>query len=106
MSRKHLFIFFLFFCSYGGNSQDFYRIERNKLFLYDLNASCEGREEFDFTNSDDHTGSYENIRFHPDGHMYIKASSDDANLYRYHPVRKEITKIERSEERRVGKENR
>src|SRR5690625_7875508 len=26
--------------------------------------------------------------------MYIKASSDDANLYRYHPVRKEITKIE------------
>src|SRR5690625_1415296 len=94
MSRKHLFIFFLFFCSYGVNSQYFYRIERNKLFLYDLNASCEGREEFDFTNSDDHTGSYENIRFHPDGHMYIKASSDDANLYRYHPVRKEITKIE------------
>src|SRR5690625_4432188 len=52
MSRKHLFISFLFLCFYTAKTQDFYRMEGNILFKYDLNTSCEGVEEFDFKNSD------------------------------------------------------
>src|SRR5690625_3672536 len=118
MFRKHLFISFLFLCFYTAKTQDFYRMQGNKLYIYDLNTSCEGVEEFDFEGE----FYYSELRFHPDGHLYIKSLSPDLHLYKYlykfHPVQKKFVQIElntaqpvtqiaiRSEERRVGNESR
>src|SRR5690625_265212 len=89
MSRKHLFISFLFLCFYTAKTQDFYRMEGNILFKYDLNTSCEGVEEFDFKNSDlEVIPNNIPIHFHPDGHIYIPGPSRRVN--RYHPVRKDL----------------
>lgn len=69
-------------------------MERNILFKYDLNTSCEGIEEFNFENSDlESIPNNTLIRFHPDGHIYILLLSPpllSSYLYRYHPLRKEV----------------
>src|SRR5690625_2427919 len=94
MFRKHLFISFLFLCFYTAKTQDFYRMQGNKLYIYDLNTSCEGVEEFDFEGE----FYYSELRFHPDGHLYIKSLSPDLHLYKYlykfHPVQKKFVQIE------------
>src|SRR5690625_3714754 len=89
MSRKHLSISFLSLCFYTAKTQDFYRMEGNIIFKYDLNTSCEGVEEFDFKNSDlEVIPNNIPIHFHPDGHIYIPGPSRRVN--RYHPVRKDL----------------
>src|SRR5690625_1172525 len=94
MFRNHLFISFLFLCFYTAKTQDFYRMQGNKLYIYDLNTSCEGVEEFDFEGE----FYYSELRFHPDGHLYIKSLSPDLHLYKYlykfHPVQKKFVQIE------------
>lgn len=89
MAGKYLNVLLFLLCLYSGNAQSFYRMDRTKLFSYDINT-CERMEEFDFSFRNLESEPHDNaLSFHPDGHIYFTTKSS-YYLYRYHPIRKEI----------------